>query len=221
MASISAARTTRNASSKIDPKQRLGALYRPPAREITLVDVPEMAFLMVDGTGDPNTSQDYRQAIEALYGVAYMLKFMLKKELGLDSTVMPLEGLWWTPDMREFRAENKGQWLWTMMVMQPDEVTSALFERAREQMRRKRPSPALESMRLERFHEGLSAQVMHVGPYAAEGPTIARVHAFLRERGYTFDGREQKHHEIYLSDPGRVVPEKMRTVVRQPAVLRA
>ena len=186
-----------------------------------MVDVPEMAFLMVDGAGDPNTSPDYREVIEALYGVAYTLKFLLKKEQGLDYTVMPLEGLWWTPDMREFRAEGKGQWLWTMMIMQPDEVTPALFERAREQVRRKKPSPALERMRLERFHEGLAAQVMHVGPYAAEGPTIARVHAFLRERGYAFDGRLQKHHEIYLSDPRRAAPEKMRTVVRQPASLLA
>ena len=183
-----------------------------------MVDVPEMLFLMVDGTGDPNTSEDYRQVIEALYGVAYTLKFLLKKEHGVDYTVMPLEGLWWTPDMREFRAENKAQWLWTMMIMQPDEVTPALFERAREQVRRKKPSPALASVRMRRFHEGPAAQVMHVGPYAAEGPTIARVHAFLRERGYTFDGREQKHHEIYLSDPRRAAPEKMRTVVRQPAI---
>lgn len=221
MASTSTARTTRGAIAKVDPKQRLGPLYRPSAKDVVMVDVPDMLFLMVDGTGDPNSSGDYRQAIEALYGVAYTLKFLLKKEQGLDYTVMPLEGLWWTPDMREFRTDDKSKWLWTMMIMQPDEMTPALFERAREEVRRKKASPALEKMRLQRVHEGLAAQVMHVGLYAAEGPTIARVHAFLRERGYTFDGREQKHHEIYLSDPRRVAPEKMRTVVRQPAIPRA
>lgn len=177
-----------------------------------------MQFLMVDGVGNPNTSHEYRQAIEALYGMAYALKFLLKKEQGVEYAVMPLEGLWWTPDMREFSADNKENWLWTMMIMQPDEVTAQLFERAREQVRRKKPSPALEKMRLQRFHEGTVAQVMHIGPYAAEGPTIARLHAAIREQEYTFDGGAQKHHEIYLSDTRRTAPEKIRTVVRQPVV---
>ena len=175
-----------------------------------------MAFLMIDGSGNPNTSQEYQQAVEALYGVAYALKFLLKKEQGVDYAVMPLEGLWWTPDIREFSVEHKESWLWTMMIAQPQEVTAALFERAREPVQRKKPSPALTKIRLEPFHEGLAAQIMHLGPYTAEEPTIVRLHAFIREQGFTFDGIRQKHHEIYLSDPRRAAPEKMRTVIRQP-----
>ena len=175
-----------------------------------------MHFLMIDGTGNPNTSQDYQQAVETLYGVAYALKFLLKKEQGMDYEVMPLEGLWWTPDMQGFSIEHKETWLWTMMIAQPEQVTAAQFERAREQVRRKKDSPALAKLRLETFHEGLAAQIMHRGPYAAEGPTINRLHAFMREQGYTFDGSRQKHHEIYLSDPRRTAPDKMWTVIRQP-----
>ena len=175
-----------------------------------------MPFLMIDGAGNPNTSQEYQQAVEALYAVAYALKFLLKKEQGIDYAVMPLEGLWWAPDMREFSVEHKETWLWTMLIAQPQEVTAALFERAREQVQRKKSSPALAKLRLEPFQEGLAAQIMHLGPYAAEAPTIARLHAFIREQGYAFDGSRQKHHEIYLSDPRRSAPEKMRTVIRQP-----
>jgi hypothetical protein len=129
---------------------------------------------------------------------------------------MPLEGLWWTPDMSEFSLEDKDRWLWTMIIAQPPEVTTAIFEQARTQAQRKKSSPALARLRLEEFHEGLAAQIMHLGPYAAEGPTIARLHAFIHEQGYAFDGRQQKHHEIYLSDPGRTAPEKIKTVIRQP-----
>lgn len=214
--SISAATGMREAKAKVNPRERLGPLYHPSVKEVAIVEVPDMAFLMVDGAGDPNHSHDYQQAIEALYGVAYTLKFLLKREQRIDYVMMPLEGLWRVPDMREFRMDDKEAWLWTMMIMQPDEVTPALFERACDQVRHKRPSPALARMRLQRFHEGLAAQVMYVGPYAMEGPTIVRLHAFIHDLGFTFDGREQKHHEIYLSDPRRAAPEKMRTVIRQP-----
>jgi hypothetical protein len=204
--------------TKVDLKKRLSHLYNPSATEVAVVEVPALQFLMIDGAGDPNTAQEYKEAIEALYGVAYTLKFLLKKEQGLDYPVMPLEGLWWTPDMREFSAEHKEHWLWTMMIMQPEEVTAAHFEQARAQVQRKKDSPALAKLRLEQFHEGLAAQIMHIGPYAAEAPTIARLHAFIREQGYAFDGTRQKHHEIYLSDPRRAAPEKMKTVLRQPIV---
>ncbi|SRR6266446_710560 len=147
--------------------------------------------------------------------MAYALKFLLKKEQEVDYVVMPLEGLWWVPDMREFSVEHKGVWLWKMMIAQPEEVTAALFERACAQVQRKKPSPAQAALRLQRFRVGLAAQIMPLGLYAAEGPTIARLHAFIREPGYAFDGTEQKHHEIYLSDPRRAAPEKMRTVIRQ------
>jgi hypothetical protein len=213
--SQSVSTSTQRAAAKVDFRKQLRHLYTPSAKEVVVVNVPAMPFLMVDGTGNPNTSQEYQEAVEALYAVAYALKFLLKKEQGVDYAVMPLEGLWWTPNMREFSVEHKETWLWTMMIAQPPEVTAALFERAREQVQRKKPSPALAKVRLEPFQEGLAAQIMHLGPFAAEGPTIARLHAFIREQGYAFDGTQQKHHEIYLSDPRRAAPENMRTVIRQ------
>ncbi len=213
--SQSVSNSIRRAAAKVDFRKQLRHLYNPSAKEVVVVNVPDMQFLMVDGAGNPNTSQEYQEAVEALYAVAYALKFLLKKEQGVDYAVMPLEGLWWTPDMRGFSVEHKEGWLWTMMIAQPEEVTAALFERMRAQVQRKKPSPALAKMRLEPFHEGLAAQIMHIGPFAAEGPTIARLHTFIREQGYAFDGTEQKHHEIYLSDPRRAAPEKMRTVIRQ------
>jgi hypothetical protein len=217
VASYANPRRVAPSGTKVDLKKRLSSLYNPSAKDMAVVEVPAMQFLMIDGAGDPNTTQEYKEAIEALYGVAYALKFLLKKEQGLDYSVMPLEGLWWTPNMREFSAEHKERWLWTMMIMQPEEVTEAHFEQARaREMQRKKDFPALAKLRLERFHEGLAAQILHVGPYAAEAPTIVRLHAFIRGQGYAFDGTRQKHHEIYLSDPRRVAPEKMKTVVRQP-----
>jgi hypothetical protein len=161
---------------KVDPKKQRADLYHPPANEVSVVDVPTMTFLMIDGAGNPNTSNDYQQAIEALYGMAYTLKFLLKKEQGLDYAVMPLEGLWWALDMQAFSLEHKDAYQWTMMIAQPEEVTAELFERARVEVQRKKPplSPALAKMRLEAFHEGPAAQILYVGPYAAEASTIAR-----------------------------------------------
>ena len=120
--------------------------------------------------------------------------------------------------MRTFGAGSKHEWRWTAMIMVPDEVSAADFERARADLARKRPSPAVDKLRLVRFHEGPAAQIMHIGPYSAEGPTIERLHAFIRDHGGNFDGRRQKHHEIYLGDPRRARPEKLRTVIRQPFV---
>lgn len=191
-------------------------LYRPKANQPEIVNVPDMQFVMIDGAGDPNQSTDYQQTIEALYSVAYGLKFMLKKRDGIEFRVAPLEGLWWALDMTVFNLEQKDAYHWTMMISLPDEVTLDAFKQARDEARRRRPSQALERVRLARFHEGQCAQVMHIGPYSTEGPTIARLHAFIREHGYTFDGTKQKHHEIYLGDPRRAAPEKLKTVIRQP-----
>ncbi len=202
--------------TKVDLKKQFKHLYNPAAKEAVIVQVPAMQFLMIDGAGNPNTAQEYKDAIEALYGVAYTLKFLIKKEQAIDYPVMALEGLWWTPDMRTFSIDSKENWLWTMMIMQPEEVTAELFARALEQVKKKKDSPALAKMRLEHFHEGIAVQIMHLGPFSAEGPTIAKLHAFIQEQGYEFDGIEQKHHEIYLSDPRRAAPDKMRTVIRQP-----
>jgi len=202
--------------AKTDLKKELADLYNPSAKDVGWVDVPPLQFLMIDGAGDPNSAQEYQEAVAALYSVAYGLKFLLKQEHRLDYTVMPLEGLWWVPDMRGFSVERKGDWLWTMLIMQPPEVTTALFEQAFEQVQRQKNPPALAKLRLERFAEGRAAQIMHRGPYSAEGPTVARLHAAIAAQGGTFDGLQQKHHEIYLSDPRRSAPEKMKTVIRQP-----
>lgn len=199
---------------KIDLKKEMKQLYQPGTGGFEVVDVPAMNFLMIDGHGDPNVAPEYRDAVEALYSLAYTLKFTVKKELGIDYGVMPLEGLWWAADMQAFTARDKSAWDWTMMIMQPEWVTGDMVQSARNQLTRKKKLPALPGCRLERYHEGRSVQIMHVGPYDAEGPTIEKMHrSFFPENGYAPDG---KHHEIYLSDPGRTSPEKLRTIVRQP-----
>jgi hypothetical protein len=199
---------------KFDVKKELKHLYQPSAKEVSLVDVPEMDFLMIDGQGDPNTSRGYREAMEALYAVAYQLKFTVKgRDPKLDFVVPPLEGLWWAEDMSDFATGNKETWLWTAMIYQPDQVAQELFEEAVLQVKEKKDPPALPLLRLEPYHEGLSVQILYFGPWADEGPTIQRLHAFARDQGYQLRG---KHHEIYLSDPRRTAPEKLRTVIRQP-----
>lgn len=203
--------------AKLDLKKQLGPLYRASARdarEPTVVDVPPLRFLMIDGTGDPNTSEAYRQAVEALYAVAYTLKFLARKdEPALDYVVMPLEGLWWSDDLRDFRLGRKDRWRWTAMILQPEVVSAERVDRARAEAARKKDLPALAALRLETFHEGRAAQILHLGPYADEGPTIARLHAFIAARGGRLSGR---HHEIYLGDPRRTAPERLKTLIRQP-----
>jgi len=199
------------AAAKVDFKRELRELFAP-RRSAALVQVPELSFLMVDGHGDPNTSAEYREAVSALFSVSYAARFALKRSGVIDYGVMPLEGLWWVPDISEFSIEDKTAWDWTAMIMQPEEVTDAVLADAKQAAAQK-GLPALERLRLERFAEGLSAQVLHVGPYSAEGPTIAGLHEFIAEQGYE---RAGKHHEIYLSDPGRAAPEKLKTIIRQP-----
>lgn len=199
--------------STLDLRKEFKHLYQPPAREALVVDVPILQFLMIDGVGNPNTAQQYQDAVNALYSLAFTLKFLVKKELVVDYPVMPLEGLWWTADMRTFRLENKDDWQWTMMIMQPEIVTSILLSKALAQAEQKKGLPALSQIRLERFEEGRSAQIMHLGPYATEKPTIEKLHLFIQEHGYSLRG---KHHEIYLGDPRKSKPDKLRTVIRQP-----
>jgi hypothetical protein len=203
------------ATKRIDYKRELRELYAPGGEPVIL-NVPALAYLMIDGHGDPNTAPEYTVAVEALYTVAYAAKFAVKRAPdGIDYGVMPLEGLWWTPDMSKFTTQDKSAWDWTMMIMQPDQVTTVVFEDARTKATKKKSLDAISRVRLERFTEGLAAQIRHVGPYDAEGPTIERLHAFIAEQGYE---RAGKHHEIYLSDPRRAAPEKMKTILRQPVV---
>jgi hypothetical protein len=193
-------------------------LYKVSAREPVIVRVPEMGFVMIDGQGDPNTSPGYADAIQALYSLSYTLKFALKRELGLQYRVGPLEGLWWSEDMAEFSEDQKGNWSWIMMIAQPDEVTPDRFDLARTDVGHKKDLPALPRARLQRFEEGTSAQILYIGPFSGEGPTIRRLHGFIKEQGHSFDGIHQKHHEIYLSDPRRSAPERWKTIIRQPFV---
>jgi len=198
---------------KIDLKKELKHLYQPSAKEVAQVDVPTFQFLMIDGEGDPNTSHEYAQAVEALFSVSYTLKFMIKKgSRAIDYAVMPLEGLWWADDMSTFTNNDKSKWKWTMMIMQPHFVEPAVIQSAIEDVKRKKALPAVERLRLETFTEGLCAQVLHVGPFSDEGPTIRRVHEFIGARA----ALAGKHHEIYLSDVRRAAPAKWKTIVRQP-----
>jgi len=205
--------------SKIDFKKQLKHLYNPGKKEFSVVDVPAMQFLMVDGRGNPNTAQAYKDAIEVLYGVAYKIKFTSKQNLEKDYTVPPLEGLWWADNMDAFHNEpNYDQWIWTMMIMQPDWITPALFDEACAIVKKKKDLAALPKLRLESYEEGLSAQILHIGPYTDEGPVLAKLHnEFMPANDYTFNG---KHHEIYISDPRRVAPEKLKTVLRQPVICK-
>lgn len=200
----------------LDLKRQFNELYNPSAKVFTVIDVPPLSFIMIDGSGDPNTSKSYADAIGALYAVAYSAKFALKKAIAIDYPVMPLEGLWWTDDMAQFSTDTKDTWHWTMMIMQPEIVTQEVFTTAQQAAMGKKRNPVIGQLRLAPFHEGLAAQILHLGPYAAEAPTIARLHAFIEEHGYVRTG---KHHEIYLSDPRRTLPDRLRTVIRQPVQL--
>ena len=201
--------------TKIDYKKEWKHLYNPPKTNFTVIDVPNLQFLMVDGHGDPNTAQEYQDAIEVLYGVAYKMKFTSKETLERDYVVPPLEGLWWAEDMAAFStARDKSLWDWTMMIMTPEWITAEMFVDAIEQVREAKNPVALDKVRLEHYHEGLSVQIMHIGSFDDEGPVLAEMHSeFIPGSGYVENG---KHHEIYLSDFRKVSPEKLKTVLRQP-----
>ena len=197
---------------KVDYKKKLKHLYGPSSKKVVIVEVPSMNYFMVDGEDGP-AAESYQQAIEALYGLSFTVKFDVKKGVGLDYTVMPLEGLWWAKDITAFSADRKDEWLWKMMIMQPDYVTAKHVNAATKQLREKKNPLALDKIRFESYHEGPSVQILHIGPYDDEGPTIAQMHKFIDENGYQL---HMKHHEIYLSDPRRSKPEKLKTVLRQP-----
>jgi hypothetical protein len=197
---------------KIDYKKEYSNLYKASAKAIAVVDVPAFNFLMIDGQGDPSTSESYAQAVEALFSLSYTMKFMVKKgSLAIDYSVMPLEGLWWADDMSAFTADEKSQWKWTMMIMQPECIDKILVATATAVLTKKKNLPALKNVRFESFTEGLCAQILYIGPFTEEGPTVAKVHEYIEANG-TLTG---KHHEIYLSDIRRASPDKWKTIVRQ------
>lgn len=197
---------------KIDFKKQLKHLYGPSKKEVVEVNVPAMNFLMVDGEGEPESEQ-YSQAIEALYKVSYTLKFLVKKGgMEIDYGVMPLEGLWWADDMEVFKSGDKSQWKWTMMIMQPELITQQMVADTIEVVKTKKDLPALPLLRFEPFEEGKCAQILHIGPFSEEGPTIERMHQHIDQSS----ALRGKHHEIYLTDIRRADPAKWRTVLRQP-----
>ena len=199
--------------TKLDLRKELRHLYAPSAQAAVRVEVPSMHFLMIDGQGDPNTSRAYAEAVEALFTLSYALKFAVKKgDLGIDYSVMPLEGLWWADDMSSFETGERSGWRWTMMILQPEFISYEMVEQARTRIAKKKVA-ALPSVRFQMFAEGLAALVMHIGPFSDEGPTIERVHRFIAESGHQLSG---KHHEIYLSDIRKADPTRWRTIIRQP-----
>lgn len=198
---------------RVDLKKQLQEFYNSTSKEVKFVDLPAMNFLMVDGKGNPNNSPDYRAAIEVLFSVSYTLKFMFKKEKSIDYGVMPLEGLWWVDDITKFNPEDKDDWLWTAMIMQPNFVTTENVKLAITQVKKKKDLQTINKLRFESFYEGKAAQILHIGPYSTEGPNIAKIHNFIHNKGYILNG---KHHEIYLNNPGKTAPEKLKTIVRQP-----
>jgi hypothetical protein len=207
-----------NKGKPLDLIKDLGVLYSPPVKDIQIVTVPPLLFIMVDGVIPGGTvvaeSPQFQQKVQGLYGISYTLKFLSKKnpEKPQDYKVMPLEGLWWIGS-GNFDLSSREPWFYTLMIHQPGFITEAMFQDALKQMRKKEKGPVVEELRLETFHEGLSVQTMHVGPYSAEPSTIGRMNAYMDNMGYHHHG---KHHEIYLGDPRRSAPEKLRTILRQP-----
>jgi hypothetical protein len=203
----------------IDLRRQMKDLWSPPAGNVVLVTVPALQYLMIEGTGNPNTSKAFPEAIQALYSTAYTMKFGAKTAGVADWKVMPLEALWWTTSGKDvsdadFEGKGGGDIAWKALLMQPTVVTKDMLEQAKaEVIRKKKDVPALVKVRLETWTEGLSVQTMYVGPYDGERPTIDMMHAWMTENGYRARGR---HHELYLSDPNRTAPEKMKTILRLP-----
>lgn len=197
-----------------DVKRELRRCYAPRNTDWELVEVPEQRFIAVDGRGDPNTCVEYTQAVEALYAVAYTLRFTSKRAMGREFTVAPLEGLWWADDPEAFRTRAKDSWRWTMLICRPNWITADMIEDAKHAAQAKKDRAAITQVRPATLHEGTSAQVLHIGPYDDEGPVLSRLHnEYLAANGLHMCGL---HHEIYLSDPRRTATEKLRTILRQP-----
>ena len=200
--------------SKLDLKKELKEFYKASAKEPSIIDVPEGKFITLIGRGAPGGSA-YKAGLEALYSMAYTLKFKYKAE-GRDFTVMTLEGLWWWDDHNITSiadAPPPDEWNWKSMIRLPDFVTDEMVAAVKKEVLVKKNLREVDNIMLETFHEGLSAQIMHIGPYSEEEPTIQKLHNFIKENRYAMRGL---HHEIYMSDPRRVPPERWKTIIRQP-----
>jgi hypothetical protein len=197
---------------KLDLKKEHKELFKASDKKFQIVDVPELNYVMIDGQGDPGNSQEFQRAVEALFGLTYTLKFQLKAE-DKDFAVMPMEGTWWTDDMTQFSMDHREIWKWTLMILVPDYVSQKHFKEAKEALRKKKNPSSLDGLRLEKTKDGLSAQILYIGPYKDEPPTIQRLHQFIEDQGYRL---HKKHREIYLSDMRKTAPEKLKTIIRQP-----
>ena len=207
---------------KLDLRRKYKHLYQPSARKVEVVEVPELSFVMLDGRIEkghsPGDSPAFLEAIQALFGISYTLKFQskLRKKNAIDYPVMALEALWWVED-GHFELSKPDNWCWRAMMMQPEHIDAEMFAEALAQLGRKKPTPALGRLRLERYCEGLCIQTLHIGPYSTEPATVERMHAFAQEERYLL---ANQHHEIYLGDPRRSAPEKLKTVLRHQAEKR-
>jgi len=190
-------------------------IYQPSAKNPVLVEVPTANYLMIDGSGSPNSNERYQAAIQTLYPLSYSLKFAVRKQKNIDYGVMPLEGLYWgTPKgQTHFTEADKELWSWTLMILQPEWVTPELFETQYKDVKRKKSPPLMDEVRFEAFAEGLVTTIMHIGPFDKEEPNVLRMHRLAFDMGYELTG---KHHEIYLNDFTRTAPEKLKTVLRHP-----
>jgi hypothetical protein len=199
---------------KMDFKKDLRTFYGQKPGDPAIVNVPAMNYITIDGQGDPNNSTEYTEALNALFPVAYQVKFMLKNShAAIDFSVMPLQGLWWADDMSSFTESRRDLWKWRMMIFQPEFVTHEIFGAAIAEVRRKKNPTALDKLRFVSYEEGLCSQILHVGPFNEEPATIRRLHSFIADNGYRLRGL---HHEIYLSDIRKADPSKWKTIIRQP-----
>jgi len=196
--------------AKLELRKTMKKFYNPPAGEAVLVELPPLKYIMVDGDGEPG-GESFQQAMSALYNIAYTMKFRSKRLLKKDYDMMAPEGLWWMKGKIDMNKRDK--WLWTLMILVPDFITTKMFSDAVDEVRRKKNPPGLDRARLETLNEGKCVQMMHIGPYAAEPESIAKMDAYAKEHGYKMVG---KHHEIYLGDPRRAAPSKLKTVLRHP-----
>jgi hypothetical protein len=203
---------------KLDYKKAFKMFYSAAVGKPVFVQVPSFRYLMIDGTGDPNTAVAAREAIETLFPMAYAIKFKIKKELKIDYSVMPLEGLWWADDMNSFLTACKAEWKWTYMINQPEVVDEDIYKQVMFEVNKKKNLPAFSRLRFEILEEGYSAQIMHIGSFSEEGKKISILHNYILENGYKINGLANKHHEIYLSDYRKTAPEKLKTIIRQPVM---
>ncbi len=206
-----------SAKKKLDYKKEFPDLYKPSLKTPTIIKIPEMTFFMVDGTGDPNTSEEYKNTVQILYNISYTLKMkVIKKETpDKDYVVPPLEGLWYMPKMDEWSMEDKDKWQWTMMIRIPDFIEDTQIRKALKILKETKNPSSFSKLRYEKYNEGTCVQIMYLGPYDDEPPTIKKIHQYAEKNGYNLNGN---HHEIYLSDPRRIEPKRLKTILRQPII---